>query len=554
MSRALAALITSLLLAAPASHGAAQPRETPLVEGRRALGLHGERYGLLPAEDASVQRARAVFDKLARAAGRRPGLVLDLNVLDTPRVMGQALPGGLVVLSRGLLDLTGGDDNALAFVVGHELAHLLRDHHAALAGRLPETGHAIAPEHAQLYQEKELEADRLGALFAVLAGYQPTAAISVLQKVAADARPDRLHPGPRVRADAVSRQLADVAAHVEVLHLGLFLLGMGQSLEAARVLEQFAAVFPAREALSLAGTAWHKEALQHAVAKHPYQHLLVLDASTRALRLRGDQVAGFMPPPPDPAFRRAMDRAVTLYKQAIEADPDYAPALNNLATAYLDLDESDLALAYVSQALKTDPKLASAYNNRGILRAIAGDVRRAEEDWRRALALEPGRREIIHNLATVQTHADDARAWRDRLPVPDRRVHAAQSFDGLGPGTPLERVRLRLNESRARTIAIPLGGPAEEDLALRLAPGQGLLAAVRRDLVEVVAAFGAPRSVTREGVGPGDSLLRLERAYGRPSAVEGIQALNVSYYPARGLAVFSVGDRVHAIWAGRPVR
>src|SRR2546430_9879027 len=89
-----------------------------------------------------------------------------------------------------------------------------------------------------------------------------------------------------------------------------------------------------------------------------------------------------MPPPPDPAFRRAMDRAVTLYKQAIEADPDYAPALNNLATAYLDLDESDLALAYVSQALKTDPKLASAYNNRGILRAIAGDVRRAEEDWR----------------------------------------------------------------------------------------------------------------------------------------------------------------------------
>ena len=303
--------------------------------------------------------------------------------------------------------------------------------------------------------------------------------------------------------------------------------------------------------MSLAGTAWHKEALQHAVPDHPYQHMLVLDASTRALRLRGQ---GYMPPPPDPAFRRAMDRALTLYKQAIEADPDYAPALNNLATAYLDLDESDLALAYVARGLKADPKLAAAYNNRGILRAIAGDVRRAEEDWRRALALEPGRREIIHNLSFVQKSADDAKAWRDRLPAPDRRVHAAQSFDGLGPGTPLERVRARLNEPRARTIAVPLGGPAEEDLALSLAPGQGLLAAVRGDLVEVVAAFGSPRSVTREGVGPGDSLARLERAYGRPSVVEGIQALNVSYYPTRGLAVFTVGDRVHAIWAGRPVR
>src|SRR5204862_93515 len=109
--------------------------------------------------------------------------------------------------------------------------------------------------------------------------------------------------------------------------------------------------------------------------------------------------------------------------------------------------------------------------------------------------------------ALAGTRCVDARSALAR--GPGGRLHAT----ALGPGMPLERVRLRLNESRARTIAIPLGGPAEEDLALSLAPGQGLLAAVRRDLVEVVAAFGAPRSVTREGVGPGDSLLRLERAY-----------------------------------------
>ena len=555
MSRAVAALLTLSFLAAVAGAGGAQTREAPLAEGRRALSIQGERYGIVPPDDTTVQRARSVFERVVRAAGRRPGLAFDLTVLDTPRVVGQALPGGLVVVSRGLLDLTAADDSALAFVLAHELAHLLRDHHAALPWRLLGAGQGVPPEHAQAYQEKELEADRLGVLFATLAGYQPTTAIAILQKVAADTRPDRLHPSPRARADAIAAQLADVGAHLEVLHLGLFLLGMRQYHDAALVLEQFIAVFPAREILSLAGTAWHKEALRHAPAS-PYQHLLVVDASTRALRLRGDQ--GFTPPPPDPemqrAFRRAIDRAVTLYKQAVEADPEYAPALNNLAMAYLDLDETDLALAYVTRALKANSHLASAYNNRGIVRALAGDGRRAEEDWLRALQLEPGRPEIIANLARVQRNADDAKAWRARLPAPDRSVHVMQSFEGLGPGTSLERVRVKLTEPRARTIAVPLGGPSEEDLALSISPGHGLLAAVRHDLAEVVAAFGSSRAVTREGLGPGDSLARVERAYGRPSVVEGVQTLNVWYYPTRGLAVFAVGDRVQAIWGGRPTR
>src|SRR5262249_24925763 len=149
------------------------------------------------------------------------GLVLELSVLDTPRVLGQALPGGPVVLSRGLLDLTGGDDNALAFVVGHELAHVLRDHYAALPVR-PTASVAGADQPA--HGEKDLEADRLGVLFAMLAGYEPAAAVSMLKKIAADTRPDPLHPAPRARAEAVNRQIADVSAQLEVLHLGLFLL------------------------------------------------------------------------------------------------------------------------------------------------------------------------------------------------------------------------------------------------------------------------------------------------------------------------------------------
>ena len=551
MRPARVALLTTLLLTAAAEAGA-QMREPPLAEGRRARTIQGERYGTLTPDDPAVQRARGIFERIVRAAGRRPGLVLELDVLDTPRVIGQALPGGLVVVSRGLLDLAEGDDNALAFVLGHELAHVVRDHHAVLLARFPASSEVPA-EQLSAYRDKELEADRLGVLFAVLAGYEPAAAVPMLKKVATDVRADPLHPAPRARAEAVNRQLLDISTQLEVLYLGLFLLGMDEPLDAARVLEQFAAVFPAREALSLGGLAWHKEALHVYTPDVRYRHLLVLDASTRALRLRGSPPAGgYSSPPPDPAFRRAMDRAVTLYKQAVEADPGYAPALNNLATAYLDLDERDLAAVYVNRALKADPALAAAYNNRGVLHALAGDPRKAQDDWLRALQLDPGRWEIIENVARVQKNPDDARAWRAKVTPLDRATYPAQALDGVVCGVPLDGLRSRFGDARVRAVPVPLGGVPGDDLALSIAPGQGLLVAVRRGVVEAVAAFGSARPVTREGVGPGDTAARVERAYGRPAGLSGVQAVNVWYYPARGMTIFIVGDRVQSVWAGRP--
>ena len=168
------ALVLPLVLAP--SGAVAQPKESPLGEGRRVLSAQGERYGVLPETHAVTRRVRDVFARIARAAGRRPGLAFEVHVLDTPKIVVEALRGGLVAISRGAVDLARGDDNALAFLLAHEVAHLERDHHALLeslgvlgAGTGSERGSSPGEHVVRVYQAVELDADRLGVLYAGIA-------------------------------------------------------------------------------------------------------------------------------------------------------------------------------------------------------------------------------------------------------------------------------------------------------------------------------------------------------------------------------------------------
>lgn len=149
------------------------------------------------------------------------------GLVKTDSVNAFAAPGGFVLVTEGLVKQLKNEDE-LAFVLAHEIAHVVQRHHykVILRQQLAETAaknvqqasgdtlkNELSQASAQIYARgldkgSEFEADRIGVELMAQAGYDPAASISVLERLQAlrgnDPRLELLfstHPSPAVRLD-----------------------------------------------------------------------------------------------------------------------------------------------------------------------------------------------------------------------------------------------------------------------------------------------------------------------------------------------------------------
>lgn len=149
------------------------------------------------------------------------------GVIKSDAINAFAMPGGYILLSSGLLKTLESEDE-LAFILAHEVAHVARRHHYQVVQRQRLADQAakglvavtqdrdtakLAQASGQIYARgldkgAEFEADRLGTEYMTRAGYDPVAAINVLEKLQRlkgnDPRAELLfstHPSPSERLD-----------------------------------------------------------------------------------------------------------------------------------------------------------------------------------------------------------------------------------------------------------------------------------------------------------------------------------------------------------------
>ena len=221
---------------------------------------------------------------------------------DNYMVNAAAMPGGQIVVGRGLLRLLKSEDE-LAAILGHEIAHVDERHsiermqyemkarQLGLGGIYDLGAPAIQLFEAGYTKEQEADADRIGLEFAVEAGYSAGGALDEMRAF------EQLEPGSKSGAETPVGEMAGVPI---------------QALQ-----EYFRSHPPASERL---------QAFQEEIAEHHWN----ADQPRRPLAIRPifltEEAAAL-------DARGEFEKAIAHYREAIQQDPIYGPARRGLVRA-----------------------------------------------------------------------------------------------------------------------------------------------------------------------------------------------------------------------------
>lgn len=201
-----------------------------LVDDAQILGLSSQQYqeymqgAKLSTNQANTALVKRVGQRLATAvesflmnngyADQVQNFQWEFNLVANDQINAFCMPGGKIVVYEGILPVTQ-DEASLAIVLGHEIAHAVAKHSAEQLSKqmrqqyAAQIGGSVLTQVAQakgmgntaalidmaaqmgfnfanlkFSRDNETEADRLGLIFAAMAGYDPQLAIPFWQRMA----------------------------------------------------------------------------------------------------------------------------------------------------------------------------------------------------------------------------------------------------------------------------------------------------------------------------------------------------------------------------------
>lgn len=224
---------TKLVPAEQIEAAATQQYQQMLRQATRQGALGG-------ADHPQVLRLRAIAQRIVPHArpwnDRVPKWQWEVNLLGSRELNAFCMPGGKIAFYLGILQKLQLDDDEVAAIMGHEVAHALREHARERLGKSAATrlgagvlsallglggaGDLLLNMGGQLLtlrfsRQDETEADIVGMDLAARAGYDPAAGVGLWQKMMQASRgapPQWLstHPAGESRIKEIQAKLAKV--------------------------------------------------------------------------------------------------------------------------------------------------------------------------------------------------------------------------------------------------------------------------------------------------------------------------------------------------------
>ena len=166
-----------------------------------------ESKNTLSNDPALIERVQRIGNQIVPQQPRK-NIPFTFKVVDSDKINAFALPGGFIYVNRGLIEYVKNDDE-LAGVIGHEIAHVSLRHGAQLIERLATAQAAIdvistaSPDFGKIYQDNntqlavdavseivvngwgrgnELDADQFGTIYMAHAGFKARAVLDLFRR------------------------------------------------------------------------------------------------------------------------------------------------------------------------------------------------------------------------------------------------------------------------------------------------------------------------------------------------------------------------------------
>ncbi len=212
-----------------------------------------EKNALAPDDHPQLIRLRAIAKRLlphiTRWNAKAANWQWEVQLFGSNAINAFCMPGGKIGFYTGILDRLKLNDDEVAMIMGHEIAHALREHSRERLAKnqltgigagvlssvlgLGDVGRTVVDYGAQLTMLKfsrddESEADLIGLDLAARAGFDPRAGITLWRKMSASAKgspPQWLSTHP-----SGNNRIAEIERHLDQV-LPLYAKAIGKTLE-----------------------------------------------------------------------------------------------------------------------------------------------------------------------------------------------------------------------------------------------------------------------------------------------------------------------------------
>jgi tetratricopeptide (TPR) repeat protein len=449
-------------------------------------------YGVVDSKmDPLVARAEKVFERVAAASDKRGNRSPRLSVIKASGdPYAQAIKDGTVILTQGGLKICyqgvtpEKGDARLAFILGHELAHLAKDDfwHSLAFVALKEFGDEkkvreilenelrwdmADPKTQEFIRKQELQADSYGLIYMTMAGYSPKTIVDrdgtnffedwVSKVTGKIAYSDATHPGPKERAEFLRAQLGPVVEVLNYFTFGVRLYQLGRYDDARSLFEAFKEKFPSREVFSNIGLCHYQLAmkvLSNCDESLPLRFKLptILDIDTLGGRLRtwGSEASACLR---HETFLKHIQISIYYLKTAAEMDPIYLPPRINLSSALIMSGEFAKAISVIDEAIKIQAGNPEALGNKAVALYLFGKVNNIDTTdnalglLREGSEKNPAFSDALYNMASIQSqrgrNAAAIETWKRFLKIEPTGVYAQVAKEKLGiksdDKTPMKR-------------------------------------------------------------------------------------------------------------------